>query len=122
MHEIAPHGEGGCNAMAALVLGVTVLLSVVFWMPSFSQRGRRAEWLDPSAGFEGERVCIAGSQFSFDSVSCACVNARRVVVVCLFVFTSLCWIGECSMSAALDLDAQLMQVYGRPDCLTQARS
>ncbi|BAD87313.1 hydroxyproline-rich glycoprotein-like [Oryza sativa Japonica Group] len=52
-------GVGGVvrlKCVAALVLGVAVLLSAVFWLPPFARRGRGSEGPDPGAGFDADIV------------------------------------------------------------------
>ena len=50
------------QCVAALLLGVAVLLSAVFWLPPFARRGRGAEGPDPGDEFGGERLRIARSR------------------------------------------------------------
>jgi hypothetical protein len=59
------------KCVAALVLGVAVLLSAVFWLPPFARRGRGSEGPDPGAGFDGESPALPRSLalLAFDSVS-----------------------------------------------------
>uniref|UniRef100_A0A0E0CCS5 DUF7036 domain-containing protein n=1 Tax=Oryza meridionalis TaxID=40149 RepID=A0A0E0CCS5_9ORYZ len=52
-------GVGGVvrlKCVAALVLGVAVLLSAVFWLPPFARRGRGSEGPDPGAGYDADIV------------------------------------------------------------------
>uniref|UniRef100_A0A0D9VA25 DUF7036 domain-containing protein n=1 Tax=Leersia perrieri TaxID=77586 RepID=A0A0D9VA25_9ORYZ len=44
------------KCVAALVLGVAVLLSALFWLPPFARHGRGSEGPDPGAGFEADIV------------------------------------------------------------------
>jgi hypothetical protein len=90
-------GDGSCccgglravrlQCVAALLLGLAVLLSAVFWLPPFTGRGTGEEGPDPGDELGGACVGIARSRLAFKSGSrvcvCACACARRVVHVCL---------------------------------------
>ena len=58
------------QCVAALVLGVAVLLSALFWLPPFAGRGGGKEGPDPGDEFGGERFPrIARSRFRSAAVT-----------------------------------------------------
>jgi hypothetical protein len=87
------------QCVAALVLGVAVLLSALFWLPPFAGRGGAKEGPDPGDEFGGERSTprIARSRFRSPVVAEWRLFARSAF--------ALRWefVGGCS---ALDLDAR----------------